>query len=75
MVCVKLRIAGENCSIFNCHSIMAAPVISNFRIPTKNDDYSTNWRNNIAAVKKKLNLKALRQPYEKSLAKNNTLSF
>ena len=57
MVCVKLRIAGENCSIFNCHSIMAAPVISNFRIPTKNDDYSTNWRNNIAAVKKKIEFK------------------
>ena len=41
---------GENCSIFNCHSSRAAPGISFFRVPTKDDEYSTNWRNNIIAV-------------------------
>ena len=64
MFCVKLRITGENCSTFNCRSIMAAPGIAYFRIPTKDDD-CTNWRNNIVAVKKKKNLKALRQPSQK----------
>ena len=53
MFCVKLRITGENCSTFNCRSIMAAPGIAYFRIPTQDDDCSTNWRNNIVAVKKK----------------------
>ena len=28
MFCVKLRITGENCSTFNCRSIMAAPGIA-----------------------------------------------
>ena len=37
----------ENCSIFNCHSPRAAPGISFFRVPTKDDE---NWRNNIVAV-------------------------
>ena len=41
---------GENCSNFNCHSSRAAPGISYFRVPTKDNKYSTNWRNNIAAV-------------------------
>ena len=41
---------GENCSIFNCHSSRAAPGISFFRVPTKDDEYSTNWRNKIVAV-------------------------
>ena len=34
----NLRMPGENCSIFNCYSSRAAPGISFFRIPTKNDD-------------------------------------
>ena len=34
------RIHGENCSIFNCLSSGAAPVISLFRIPTMDDDKS-----------------------------------
>ena len=33
----NLRMPGENCSIFNCYSSRAAPGISFFRIPTKND--------------------------------------
>ena len=41
---------GENCSIFNEHSSRAAPGISSFRLPTKDDEYSTKWRNNIAVV-------------------------
>ena len=40
----------EKCSIFNCHSSRAAPGISFFRVPTKDDKYSTNWRNKIVAV-------------------------
>ena len=41
---------GENCLIFNWHSSRAAPWISIFRAPTKDDEYSTNWRNNTVAV-------------------------
>ena len=47
---LNLRITDENCSIFNCHSSRAALGISFFRVPTKDDEYSTNWRNNIVAV-------------------------
>ena len=42
--------SGDNCSIFNSHSSRAAPGFSFFRVPTKDDEYSTNWRNNIVAV-------------------------
>ena len=42
--------SGNNCSIFNCHCSRAAPGISVFRTPTKNDKYSTNWRINVAEV-------------------------
>ena len=42
--------SGDNCSIFNSHSSRAAPGISFFRVPTKDDEYSTNWRSNIVAV-------------------------
>ena len=41
---------GENSSIFNCHSSSATLGISFFRVPTKDDKYITNWRNNIVAV-------------------------
>ena len=47
---LNLRMPSENCSIFNCHSSGAAPAISFFRVPTKDDKYSTNWRNNIVAI-------------------------
>ena len=42
--------SGENCLSFNWHSSRAAPGISFFRVPTKDDEYSINWRNNIVAV-------------------------
>ena len=47
---LNLRIPGENCSIFNWQSSRAAPGISFFRVPTKDDAYNTNWRKNIVAV-------------------------
>ena len=47
---LNLRILSENCLIFNWHSSRAVPEISFFRVPTKNDEYNINWRNNIAAV-------------------------
>ena len=47
---LNLRISGENCLIFNWHSSRAAPGISFFSIATKDDEYCTNWRNNIVAV-------------------------
>ena len=47
---LNLKISAENCLIFNWHTSRAAPGISFFRVPTKNDEYSINWRNNIAAV-------------------------
>ena len=49
-VYVNLRMSGENCLIFNWHSPRAAPGISFFRVPTKDDEYSINWRSNIAVV-------------------------
>ena len=42
--------SGENCLIFNWHSFRAAPGISSFDVPTKDEEYCTNWRNNIFAV-------------------------
>ena len=42
--------SGESCLIFNWHSTRATPGISFFRVPTKDDEYSINWRNNIVAV-------------------------
>ena len=47
---LNLRISGENCLIYNWHSSWAAPGISFFGVPTKDDEYCTNWRNNIVAV-------------------------
>ena len=37
---LNLRISGENCLSFNWHSSRAAPGISFFRVPTKDDEYS-----------------------------------
>ena len=42
--------SGENCLIFNRHSSRATPGISFFRVPTKDDEYSINWRKNIVEV-------------------------
>ena len=42
--------SGENCLIFNWHSSRAATGISFFRVQTKDDEYSINWRKNIVAV-------------------------
>ena len=47
---LNLRISAENCLIFNWHNSRAAPGISFFDVPTKDDEYCTNWRNNIVAV-------------------------
>ena len=47
---LNLRMPRENCSIFNRHSFRAAPGISLFRLPRKDDEYSANWRNNIVAI-------------------------
>ena len=37
---LNLRMSGENCLSFNWHSSRAAPGISFFRVPTKDDEYS-----------------------------------
>ena len=50
MLCANLRMSGENCLIFNWHGSRAAPGISFSRVPTKDDEYSITWRNNIVAV-------------------------
>ena len=50
MLCATLRMSGENCLIFNWHSSRAAPGISFFRVPAKNDQYSGNCRNDIVGV-------------------------
>ena len=47
---LKLRMSGENCLTFNWHSSRAAPAISFFRLPTKDDENGINWINNIVAV-------------------------
>ena len=36
--------------IFNWHSFGAAPGVSFFRVPRKDDEYSINRRNNVVAV-------------------------
>ena len=40
VLCANLRMPGENCLIFNWYSSRAAPGISFFRVPTKDDGYS-----------------------------------
>ena len=42
--------SGEGYLIFNWHNSRAASEISFFRVPTKDDDYSINWRKNIISV-------------------------
>ena len=50
MLCPEFEMSGESCLIFKWHSSRAASVISFFRVPAKDDEYSVNWRNNIVAV-------------------------
>ena len=42
--------SGESCLNFNWHSFRAASGILFFRVPTKDDEYSINWKNNIVTV-------------------------
>ena len=42
--------SGESCVIFNWYSSRTASGISFFRVPTKDDQYSINWRNNIVPL-------------------------
>ena len=46
----NLRISDENCLVFNWHSSRAAPGISFFGAPTKDDEYCTKWRNYTVAI-------------------------
>ena len=39
--------SGENCSTLNCRTSRAAPRVSFFRIPKKNENYNANWKDNI----------------------------
>ena len=50
MLCDEFKNAWRELLNFNCHSSRAATGISCFRVPTKDDQYSTNWRDNIVAV-------------------------
>ena len=45
-----MRISGENCLFFNWHSSRADPWITFFGAPQKDDNYCTNWRNNIVVA-------------------------
>ena len=47
---LNLGMSGENCLIFNWNYSRAAPGISLFEVPTKDNEYCTNWRSNIVAV-------------------------
>ena len=47
---LNLTMFGEGYLIFNWHNSRAASEISFFRVPTKDDDYSINWRKNIVSV-------------------------
>ena len=47
---LNLRVSGENCLVFNWQISRAAPGISLFGVPTKDDEYCRNWRKNIVAV-------------------------
>ena len=41
---------GANCSIFGCSTSRKSKGIAIFRIPTADDEYSTEWRNKIVAI-------------------------
>ena len=42
--------SGESYLIFNWHTSRAASGNSFFRVPTKDDEYSINWKTNTVAV-------------------------
>ena len=42
--------SGENCLIFGWHSSRAAPGISFFGVPAKDNKYCKNWIDNIVAA-------------------------
>ena len=47
---MNLRMSGENSLIFNWYGSRTAPWVSLFRVPTKDEEYSINWRNSVVAV-------------------------
>ena len=47
---LNLRMSGKNYLIFNWNSSRAAPGISFFGVPAKDNEYCIYWRNNIVAV-------------------------
>ena len=47
---LNLRMSDENCLVFNWYRSRAVPEISLFRVPTKDEKYSINWRINMVAV-------------------------
>ena len=47
---LSLKMPGDNCSISNWDTSRGASGISFFRVSTKDEAYSRNWRNNIVAV-------------------------
>ena len=47
---LNLKMFGENCLTFNWHGSRTAPGISFFGVLAKDNEYCTNWRNNIVAV-------------------------
>ena len=47
---LNLRMSDENCLVFNWYRSSAVPEISLFRVPTKDEKYSINWRINMVAV-------------------------
>ena len=47
---LNLRMSGENSLTFNWYGSRTAPWVSLFRVPTKDEEYSINWRNSVVAV-------------------------
>ena len=42
--------SGENSLIFKWYGSRTASWVSLFRVPTKDEEYSINWKNNVVAV-------------------------
>ena len=59
MFCANLRMSGGNRLIFNWHGPRAAPGISFFEIPAKDNEYCTNWRNIVAVITRDTVMKAI----------------
>lgn len=45
---------GANCAIPGCTTSRAHSGVAIFRIPVKDDEYHSNWRNNVLAVIKRV---------------------